>query len=109
VATTLVLTGINGSANVTFALDTDTLTVLPGFYSAMVYNSEGCPGVAAAPGGTTYGQPALERLVIVGYDQCCGGVCGVYDRDTDGICDNEDNCTDRTAPNFDDPANGPCQ
>ena len=107
-ATTLVLTGINGSADYTLALDADTVAVLPGFYSAVVFNDEGCPGVASAPGGTAFGQPAVERLVIVGYSQCCGGVCGIYDRDTDGICDNEDNCTDRTAPNFDDPANGPC-
>mgnify|MGYP003741195457 FL=1 len=108
-ATTVELTGINGSADYTFSLDTDTVSVLPGFYSVMVYNEEGCPGVSSAPGGSAFGQPPVERRAIVGYLQCCGGVCGVYDRDTDGICDNEDNCTDRTAPNFDDPANGPCQ
>ena len=107
-ATTLVLTGINGSNNYTLSLDSDTVSVLPGFYSAVVFNDEGCPGVASAPGGTAFGQSAVERTVIVAYAQCCGGVCGVYDADTDGICDNEDNCTDRTAPNFNDPANGPC-
>ena len=44
----------------------------------------------------------------MGYHIECSSPCGVYDTDTDGICDDEDNCIDKLAPNYNDPANGPC-
>ena len=107
-AITLELTGLNGTADLSVAIPNELGTIPAGFYSARVRDAQGCFGVATAPGGTTFGQPAVSRTLMVPYALCCNG-CGQYDSDTDGICDGSDNCTDRTAPNFNDPANGPCE
>ena len=107
-ATTLELTGLNGTADLSVAIPNELGIIPAGFYTARVRDAEGCFGVATAPGGTTFGQPAVSHTLIVAYALCCNG-CGQFDSDTDGICDGSDNCIDRTAPNFNDPANGPCE
>ena len=107
--TQLVLTGLNMTPDLTISLPPNQDIVIPqGAYSATVYDAEGCPGVLAAPGGTTFGQPQVSYTFILGYELCCGS-CGISDIDTDGICDDVDNCTDRLAPNYDDPSNVPCE
>ena len=107
-ATTLLLTGLNGTADLSVDIPNELGIIPAGYYSAQVRDAEGCFGVATAPGGSTFGQPAVSHALIVSYALCCNG-CGQYDSDTDGICDGSDNCIDRTAPNFNDPANGPCE
>lgn len=106
--TTLLLEGLYSSESVTIQLPQDSISVKPGWYTARVIDAEGCPGVASAPGGTTFGQAEIEHTIFVPYLLCCGS-CGVQDVDVDGLCDDQDNCTDRTAPNFNDPANTPCE
>ena len=107
-AVKLVLEAINENVTFTFDLPTENLMVPAGYYRAAVFNQEGCPGVKAAPSGTTFGQSPLYRNVIVPYDQCCGG-CSTSDMDADGICDQYDLCTDRLALNFADPENQACE
>lgn len=107
-ATRLELTGQNGCADYSFDLDNDGLVVSPGYYMAVIYNAEGCPGVASAPLGTAFGQPVLNLPLIMGYSLCCTG-CGNYDVDNDMICDGSDNCYDKRALNFADPENGACE
>jgi len=101
---TMVAAGITESMNI--ELNEGPIIVHPGLYEAMVYDAEGCPGVASAPGGTTFGQPAVSHLILIGYPLCCN--CGVYDYDVDGICDDVDECTDKSSPNFNHPDNVPC-
>ena len=104
---TLQLTGLNGTADYSATIPTEMGTIPAGLYEARVIDADGCLGVASAPGGSTFGQPSVYYTLIMPYTQCCSG-CGVYDADMDGICDDSDNCIDRTAPNFNDPANGTC-
>jgi len=106
--TSLELTGLNGALDLTVSIPNEIGTIPAGMYSARVRDDDGCLGVASAPGGTTFGEPAVSHTLIMPYTLCCSG-CGDFDTDTDGICDGSDNCTDRTAPNFNDPANGPCE
>ena len=104
----LVLEGLYGAADYSFDLPSDSLLVATGVYSATIFNSAGCQGVASANQGSTFGQDPIALTVIMGYHIECSSPCGVYDTDTDGICDDEDNCIDKLAPNYNDPANGPC-
>ena len=105
-AVQLVMEAAGMAESMTIDLNDGPIHVHPGLYRTMVYNSEGCPGVAAAPGGTTYGQLPVSHLILIGYTLCCE--CGVYDFDTDGICDDVDECTDKGSPNYNDPNNIPC-
>lgn len=107
-AATLQLEGVNGSPDYLIDLLNEPLLIAPGTYVVTVYNAEGCQGVAAAPGGTTFGQAPVEHTVRLNYRLCCGG-CGVYDSDTDGICDDIDLCTDKTSNVYNDPNNIPCE
>ena len=107
-ATELVLTGLNQTPSLTIQLGaTQGIDIPQGLYSAAVYDAEGCPGVIAAPGGTTFGQPTANYVFLLGYHLCCP--CGTNDSDTDGICDDTDNCIDKLAPNYNHPANTPCE
>jgi hypothetical protein len=106
--TSLELTGMNGTEDRTVAYPEGLNSIPAGFYTARVKDADGCFGVASAPGGTTFGQPAVDHVLMMPYRLCCSG-CGNHDVDTDGVCDDADNCTDRTAPNYNDPANGPCE
>jgi len=106
--TSLELTGMNGTEDRTVAYPEGLNSIPAGFYTARVKDADGCFGVASAPGGTTFGQPAVDHVLMMPYRLCCSG-CGNHDVDTDGLCDDADNCTDRTAPNYNDPANGPCE
>lgn len=112
-ATTLMLTGINGSPDYVFdlsnsELDNVDMTIHPGWYSATLLNSSGCPGVATAIHGSTFGQVPVSLPFFMTYSLCCGD-CANHDVDNDMICDSEDECIDREALNYADPANGPCQ
>jgi hypothetical protein len=102
------LTGLNGSPDLIIAVPEGLGTIPPGLYQVQLRDDDGCFGVASAPGGSTFGQPAVTHTLIMSYALCCSG-CGEHDVDTDGICDGSDNCTDRTSPNYNDPANGPCE
>ena len=104
---TLQLTGLNGTADYAATIPTEMGTIPSGYYEARIVDADGCFGVADAPGGSTFGQPSVMYPLVMPYTQCCSG-CGIYDSDTDGICDDSDNCIDRTAPNYNDPANGTC-
>ena len=104
---TLQLTGLNGTADYAATIPTEMGTIPSGYYEARIVDADGCFGVADAPGGSTFGQPGVVYPLVMPYTQCCSG-CGIYDSDTDGICDDSDNCIDRTAPNYNDPANGTC-
>ena len=88
----LLLDGLNGSADYTFAYPGIYDGIAPGYYSVTVED------------GFTCASNAIQ--VTVSYAICCD--CGVSDADTDGICDDTDNCIDKTAPNYADPANTPC-
>lgn len=112
-ATTLSLTGMNGAPDYVFDLSgtglaSANMTVQPGWYAATLLNSSGCPGVATAVHGSTFGQTPVALPLIMTYSLCCGD-CGNSDVDNDMICDSEDECIDREALNYADPANGPCQ
>ena len=106
-ATTLQLTGLYGTPDVTLPLPEGLAMIPAGIYTVRVYDAEGCPGVASAPDGTTFGQEPVEFPLYMRYDLCCGA-CGIVDVDTDGVCDDIDNCTDRTSVNFNHPGNIPC-
>ncbi len=106
-ATTLELIGLYGTPDVTLPLPEGLALIPAGIYSVRVYDAEGCPGVASAPGGTTFGQEPVEFPLYMRYDLCCGA-CGILDVDTDGVCDDIDNCIDRTSINFNHPGNIPC-
>ena len=67
--------------------------IAPGYYNVTATDPNGCVS------------PALPAFVP--YELCCA--CGVHDADSDGICDDEDACTDKTSPNYNDPANLPCE
>ena len=107
-ATTLQLTGLNGSPDYLLDLATDDLIIQPGWYAAILLNSAGCPGVGAAVHGSTFGQGPILFPLFMTYSLCCGD-CGDNDLDQDMICDSEDECTDKNALNYDDPANEPCE
>ena len=107
-AVQLVMVAYGAAESMTFDLGEGPILVHPGFYQTMVYDAEGCPGVSAAPGGTTFGQPAVTHSILIGYPLCCSG-CGVHDLDLDGLCDDEDACTDRSSPNYNHPDNLPCE
>ena len=112
-ATTLSLTGMNGAPDYVFDLSgtglaNANMTVQPGWYAATLLNSSGCPGVATAVHGSTFGQAPVALPLIMTYSLCCGD-CGNSDVDNDMICDSEDECIDREALNYADPANEPCQ
>jgi len=79
-----------------------------GSYILSASDLDGCPAISGTTGTTTAGILPATLEFYVPYSLCCGG-CDVHDVDTDGICDDEDNCTDRMAPNFNDPANTPCE
>ncbi len=111
-ATTLMLTGMNDSPDYVFDLndtnlDNTEMTVHPGWYTVTLLNSSGCPGVATAVHGSTFGQAPVSLPLVMTYSLCCGD-CGNSDVDNDMICDSEDECIDREALNYADPANGPC-
>lgn len=109
IATSLQLTGLNGSPDTTLSLPlSPDHGIVPGFYSAVVVNNEGCAGVALAPNGSSFGQTPISLTLIMSYQQCCGA-CGIFDVDRDTICDDQDNCINKAALNFDDPANEPCE
>ena len=107
-ATRLELTGQNGCADYSFDLGDDPLVVTPGYYLTQIFNEEGCPGVAGLANGSAFGQAVQVLPLIMTYSLCCTD-CGNSDVDNDMICDSDDACTDRTATNFADPANAPCQ
>ena len=107
---TLELTGLNGASDYSLSLPLeDDHGVAPGWYSAIILNAEGCPGVATLSHGSAFGQAPITLPLIMTYALCCGGDCGNSDVDQDMICDDEDQCTDREALNYADPANGPCE
>ena len=98
-ATTLQLIGINGAPNYTLDMPLDPLDfVTPGRYSAMVFNAEGCPGVATVVHGSAFGQNPITLPLVMTYYLCCGD-CGINDVDNDMICDSEAECIDREALN----------
>ena len=107
-ATTLSLTGINGAPDYLFDLSDADYFVQPGWYSATLLNSSGCPGVSMAVHGSTFGQAPVSLPLFMTYSLCCGD-CENHDVDNDMICDSEDECTDKHALNYADPANEPCQ
>ena len=107
-AVQLVMEAYGAGESMTIDLNEGPILVHTGFYQTMVYDAEGCPGVSAAPGGTTFGQPAVIHSILIPYPLCCSG-CGVNDHDLDGICDDEDECTDRSSPNYNHPDNIPCE
>ena len=108
-ATTLQLTGQGNSPDYTIDLTESLPGIRPGWYIGTLLNAEGCPGVATAVHGSTFGQVPVHIPLIMTYALCCGGDCGNSDVDNDMICDDEDQCTDREALNYADPANGPCE
>lgn len=90
--TSVALAGINGSQDYDFPYPGDVDGILPGSYTVTASDADDCASAGV--------------MVIVPFDLCCD--CGVSDTDSDGLCDDEDNCTDKTAPNYADPANTPC-
>ena len=106
-AVELVLEAYGAGESMAIDLTAGPPLVRPGLYQTTVYNAAGCAGVASAPGGTTFGQPPVTHLLLVGYPLCCD--CGVYDLDRDGLCDDVDACTNRSSPLFDHPENLPCE
>jgi hypothetical protein len=73
-----------------------------------IFNDDGCPGVATLSNGSAFGQAVQVLPLIMPYSLCCTD-CGNSDVDNDMICDSDDACIDRTATNFADPANAPCE
>ena len=92
-AASFALEGLNGSPDYTFVMPTLLNGIAPGYYNVTATDPNGCVS------------PALPAFVP--YELCCA--CGVHDADSDGICDDEDACTDKTSPNYNDPANLPCE
>ena len=86
------LTGLNGAPDYHYLMPAPLTGIAPGYYSITATDQNGCTSPA--------------NVLFLQYDLCCA--CGVNDIDTDGICDDEDNCTDRSAPNYNDPDNAPC-
>ena len=87
------VSGLNGSGDYEFALPGSIDGLLAGLYAVTAVDADDCSSEAIT--------------VIVPYDLCCD--CGVSDLDADGLCDDEDNCTDKSAPNYADPSNTPCE
>lgn len=106
-ATTLSLTGIYSGVETQLPINGNFMNILPGWYEVKVIDAQGCPGVSSALHGSTFGMPEVNYIARIHYNLCCGS-CGVFDADLDGVCDDIDNCTDRTAPNYNDSQNSPC-
>lgn len=87
------VSGLNGSGNYAFDWPGDVEGLLAGLYSVTAVDEDDCSSEAVT--------------VIVPYNLCCD--CGVSDADADGLCDDEDNCTDKSASNYADPLNTPCE
>ena len=90
--TSLTLSGINGAPDYTIAQPGAIEGIAAGYYEVAAIDADGC------------NSDSLK--LVMPYSLCCD--CGVSDIDSDGLCDDEDNCTDKSASNYADPANGPC-